>query len=370
MYKIRLSVIAIFILVFVFAINSIGSKMEPRLSVNFSSGNGSENPLKTSHYPVYFNLSAFPSDVYLNVPFAIQVVVRNDSEKTISNLVYTDSLEATLEFIPDTFSDVSYDPKTRKISKLIASISAGEEVIFSYRLILTSLEIKNLKGDIWVRTAVLKEHNGPININATVALIIIPGGTPTGTPTATSTPTRTVTFTPTNTVTPTVTMTLTPTVTTTRTITSTATTTSTFPPGMPTYTPTPTATPSITPTPTVTSTPDCADITTSGYTNSLTQYSFLISNWTNQDIKIIKVSIAWSTDILRDVSFENQLILRLNLDDSNSPYVTTLFETGADLKMNEYSSKEFQIFFTGAMHHDHDVIVWFSNGCFVDTGVH
>ena len=252
---------------------------------NFSSGNGIENPLKTSHYPVYFNLSAFPSDEYLNVPFAIQVVVRNDSEKTISNLVYTDSLEATLEFIPDTFSDVSYDPKTRKISKLGSLQSQRERRSYSPTgYILTSLEIKNLKGDIWVRTAVLKEHNGPININTTVALIIISGGTPTGTATATSTPTSTVTFTPTNTVTPTVTITLTPTVTTTRTITSTATTTSTFPPGMPTYTPTPTATPSITPTPTVTSTPDCADITTSGYMNSLTQYSFLISNWTNQDI--------------------------------------------------------------------------------------
>ncbi len=370
MYKIRLSVIALFILVVVFAINSIGSKMEPRISADFSSGNGIENPLKTSHYPVYFNLSAFPFDVYLNVPFVIQVVVRNDSEETIFNLMYTDSLEANLEFIPDTLSNVSYDPKSQKVSKLITSISMGEEVTFFYRLKLTSLEIKNLKGDTWVRNVILKEQNGPININTTVTLVIIPGGTQTGTATVTSTPTSTVTVTPTNTVTPTVTMTLTPTITTTRTITSTATTTSTFPPGMPTYTPTNTPTRTITHTPTMTSTPDCTEITTSGYTTSLTQYSFLISNWTNQDIKINKISIAWSSDILRNVAFENQLILVVNLDDSNSPYVTTLFETGADLNMNEYSSKEFQIFFTDTTHHDHDVIVWFSNGCFVETGTH
>jgi hypothetical protein len=154
-----------------------------------------------------------------------------------------------------------------------------------------------------------------------------------------------VTKTPTKTLTPTATITLTPTITKTPTITSTF-------------------------TPTVTSTPVCAKFTSSGYTKSNNLYYFFVTNDENQSADINKVSIAWGLDNLRYVYFATSLILDVNLPDSASPYVTTLFETGANLTLPAHSTKKFQIEFTGSVHRDHTVIIWFDNNCFVNTGTH
>ena len=288
MVKIRLSAIVFCLFIIAFTIHSFGSNPQP-----ISSANGVDFSAKPSHYPVYFNLSADPSEIYLNLTFAIQVVVRNNFEEPLSDLVYTDILEANLEYLPFVdYNAVTYDPKSRKISKIIESLLPGEQVTFYYRLILTSPEIKNLKGDTWIRTATLKEQNGPININAAVALIVSPYSPPTlpPTPAPTSTATFTNTATPTQTVTPTermtptptpkATSTLTPTEFWTRTITSTGTTTATFPPGAPTYTPTPTTTNTRTPTPIPTRTPGVCPTPIGGQDAIPVDYAVGTGPWT------------------------------------------------------------------------------------------
>ena len=119
----------------------------------------------------------------------------------------------------------------------------------------------------------------------------------------------------------------------------------------------------------------CAKFTTSGYTKSGADYYFFITNAENQGANITKVSIAWGSDNLRYVFFgpsklTSYLLLDVNLDDTNSPLVSTLFEPEANLNLPANSTKRFLLEFTGALHRDHTVIVWFDNNCFVNTGTH
>jgi hypothetical protein len=215
----------------------------------------------------------------------------------------------------------------------------------------------------------------------TPTVILTPTDTPTPTNTLTPTLTPTSTNTPTQTLTPTITLTptdtLTPTETLTPTITQTPTITSTFT-VTPTSTSTFTLTPTSTNTPTPTTTPSCGSITASGFSASasgINYYQFNLYNGDNRGTSIQEIYIEW---VKRTISGSISRLNNIKLSSSviwlgsnyPTPLDTTTFETGADLTLNSGATKTLQFNFSGDQHKNRHVIIWFTNGCILDTGTH
>ncbi len=119
---------------------------------------------------IEFTLTAEPGIVPANGLVRLQVNLRNYSRRELDSLVFTDALEAGLEYNPDAQSPVSYDAKKREVTYNLGTLGIGEEVSFSYSLTVTSSKRTAIKGKVWLHSAELTSSESHVNLKASVAL--------------------------------------------------------------------------------------------------------------------------------------------------------------------------------------------------------
>ena len=128
--------------------------------------------------PVEISLIAEPAIVPANGLVKLNVHIRNHSEQALTSLIFTDSLEAGLEYSPDNTSLVTFDPQKKEVSLTIPSIRAGEDFAFSYSLTITSPKRNEIKGKIWLHNSELVSSTSNLKLNTSAALgVDLPVGT-------------------------------------------------------------------------------------------------------------------------------------------------------------------------------------------------
>lgn len=85
-----------------------------------------------------FAIAIEPGAAQLNDIVSLGVTLKNTSGGLESNLLYSDTLEAGLEFVPSADSPVSYDKATRRVSYAIASLGTDQTLSFAYKLKVVS----------------------------------------------------------------------------------------------------------------------------------------------------------------------------------------------------------------------------------------
>jgi uncharacterized repeat protein (TIGR01451 family) len=125
---------------------------------------------------IEFSLVANPAIVPLNGLVKFQVLIRNNSEQTITGLTFTDNLETGLEYKSENTSLVTYDAQKREVQLSIESLGVGEEYSFSYSTSLTSAKRNALKGKIWLHDAELKSTDSQVQLRTNAAIgVDMPG---------------------------------------------------------------------------------------------------------------------------------------------------------------------------------------------------
>ncbi len=174
------------------------------------------------------------------------ILVRNSSRRTLSNILVQDQLPTDTEFLGTMDTGGEYNPVTHQVHWLLESLAPSAEVLLQVRFRALSY-VRH--GTTLVNEVFAYNGQGAVGYDGEETTIVT---LPTATPSPTNSPTLTAT--PTATVTPTATPTETATPTPTESATSTPTATATFTPS-PTSSWTPTASPTITPSETPTATP-------------------------------------------------------------------------------------------------------------------
>ncbi|RPI89679.1 MAG: DUF11 domain-containing protein, partial [Chloroflexi bacterium] len=121
---------------------------------------------------VEFTLVSEPAVVPVNGLVTFHVNVRNHSKQELTSLIFTDSLEAGLEYIPDSASPLTYDPKKKEVTLTIETLEAGQEFAFSYSLKVTSSKRNAVKGKIWLHNVVLKSYANNLHLRTGAVIAV------------------------------------------------------------------------------------------------------------------------------------------------------------------------------------------------------
>ena len=124
---------------------------------------GSKVPPHASSNQIDFTISAQPGTVQVNDSFVLTVLIQNNASVADTNLLYSDILEAGLEYVVSSDSPVSYNSQTRQVSYAIASLEAGKSITFSYKLKVTAKKQNATKGAIRIHSATLNHSLGATN---------------------------------------------------------------------------------------------------------------------------------------------------------------------------------------------------------------
>ncbi|HVN82648.1 MAG TPA: hypothetical protein VMW38_26935, partial [Terriglobia bacterium] len=131
-------------------------------------------PVAPAKAPVELDIASSPAMIPLNGQVTLNVRVRNNSSRDYANLVYSDSLEKGIEFVPGRTDQVIYDANKREISFTISFLPKGQEKSFSYLLRVTDYNPNDPKGELWLHSGHL---TGPGGLDvASRAAFVVTGG--------------------------------------------------------------------------------------------------------------------------------------------------------------------------------------------------
>lgn len=119
---------------------------------------------------VEFKLIAEPAIIPANGLVKFTVSVRNNSEQRLTGLAFIDQLEAGLDYSPDSASPIFYDTNTKEVTRNIESLASGEEILFSYSLIVTPTKKNEINGKIWLHNAELNSSESHLSLKTSTAI--------------------------------------------------------------------------------------------------------------------------------------------------------------------------------------------------------
>ena len=121
--------------------------------------------------PVGFELTPSSAVVSLNGQVTLNVRVQNNTSQALADLLYTDALEAGLEYLPASSDSVSFDSDSQEVSYHIPSLAVGKEAAFSYTLQVTQFNSSDRNGELWLHSAQLKDRDA-LDLSAQAAFAV------------------------------------------------------------------------------------------------------------------------------------------------------------------------------------------------------